>query len=217
MGNHNDDDLMALYQRGDTAAFNSIYSHYSEALLKYISHNLHYLAPALLSDAEDILQNVFCFLHKYRDRFIPGSSLEAWLFTTADRQLLNHVEAATRKRRNIHRTRRLRLARDYDEGVTDETDDERTMSRKHRATPQPSYLVSIENAEEEIAALRRKVEHYMAALSSNQLKVIQLSYFEGRTAKQIAEEMNVPKTTVDWWKREAIARMRTLPPAPGDQ
>ena len=101
-----DEELMEMYQQGDQAAFIELYSRYDRPLYGLIYHSLKGMAPSLLADARDILQDVFAWIHQYRGRFVFGS-VKPWLFTTADRLLHNHIEHETRKQRDVRRTRRL--------------------------------------------------------------------------------------------------------------
>jgi len=39
-------------------------------------------------------------------------------------------------------------------------------------------------------------------------QVIQLIYIGNYTAQEAADKLGLPKTTVDWYKREALAMMR---------
>ena len=55
------------------------------------------------------------------------------------------------------------------------------------------------------------VERCMSVLSPTQQEVIRLIYFEGYTAQEVADKLGVPKTTVDWRRRESLARMRDSP------
>jgi DNA-directed RNA polymerase specialized sigma24 family protein len=39
-------------------------------------------------------------------------------------------------------------------------------------------------------------------------QVIQLLYFDGCKAQEAADKLGIPKTALDWYKREALAMMR---------
>ena len=50
----------------------------------------------------------------------------------------------------------------------------------------------------------------MAQLSDEQMRVIELSFFEERTHSEIAEHLQIPLGTVKSRLRLALARLRTL-------
>ena len=59
-----DEDLVHLYQGGNVAAFNEIYQRHHSLLRSYVERCLTGLAPELLADVADILQNTFRFIHR---------------------------------------------------------------------------------------------------------------------------------------------------------
>ena len=98
----------------------------------------------------------------------------------------NHIEFEIRQRRDRRRTAPLKP--DYDPLAID-----------------PS----------EIGPLQRthlKVEQCMAVLPPSHQVVIQLIYFDHCTAAQAARILGVPKTTVDWRRRQSLAMMRKVKP-----
>ena len=58
-----------------------------------------------------------------------------------------------------------------------------------------------------LARTEAKAAKCLSVLPPTHQQVIQLIYFEGYPA-QTAERLGVPKTTVDWYKREALKMMR---------
>ena len=53
-----------------------------------------------------------------------------------------------------------------------------------------------------------EVDRCMGVLPPMHQQVIQLLYFDRFTAQEAADKLGIPKTTVDWYKREALAMMR---------
>lgn len=181
-----DEELMDLYQNGDESAFTELYARHCGPLQGFIINSLKSLAPSLLNDSPDILQNVFAWVHTYRQRFIGGTMVKPWLYATANRMVRNHIQFETRQRRDRRRTAPLRP--DYDPLAIDQSQ------------TGPLQRVQV------------KVEQCMAVLPPSHQVVIQLIYFDGHTAEQAAHMLGVPKTTVDWRRRESLAMMRKVEP-----
>jgi RNA polymerase sigma factor (sigma-70 family) len=208
MDTRTDEQLMGLYQQGNMAAFDEIYARYNGPLLGFIKRSLHGMAPKLLDDSADILQNVFGFIHKYRGRFIRGTMLKPWLFTTADRLLRNHIEYATRKRRNVHHTRPLPLPAFNDPKSDDPADDGPVRPKQGDNRFAPNILAVDSTEPAYIAAARTRAQRFLAILPDNYQQVLRSLFFEGLTSQETAKRMRVPKSTIDWWKRDAIDKMR---------
>jgi RNA polymerase sigma-70 factor, ECF subfamily len=180
-----DEQLMHLYQGGDEDAFRELYGRYHHQLEAFVVNTLNALCPAFLSDVADILQTIFTWVHSYRGQFIAGTMVKPWLYSTANRLTRNHIEFETRKRRDFRRSAAL-------EPDTAEGD---VSQREAEARQQDHEMV----------------QRCMSVLSPTQQEVIRLIYFEGYTAQEVADKLGVPKTTVDWRRRESLARMRDSP------
>jgi len=180
-----DEELMDLYQSGDEPAFAELYARHCGPLRGFIINLLKTLAPMLLDESADILQDVFTFVHAYRHRFIGGTMVKPWLYATANRMVRNHIESETRQRRDRRRTVAL--------------------------TPMDDSLDHSAAARERETAQAR-AERCIAVLPPSHRQVIQLVYFEGLTSEQAAHILGLPKTTVDWQRRESLAMMRRVEP-----
>ena len=73
-----DEELMAAYVAGDTAAFEELFRRYAPALLRVIGRQLS--SPG---EAHDLVQQTFLQLHRARHDFKPGARLRPWIFTIA--------------------------------------------------------------------------------------------------------------------------------------
>lgn len=67
---------MVLYQKGETAAFDTIYRRYSGKVYGFIKNRT---SKSALTD--DIFQGIFVKLHRSKDQFDPSLTFKAWLFT----------------------------------------------------------------------------------------------------------------------------------------
>ncbi len=82
--NDSDEILMSLYQKGDYAAFEILFSRHSGRLLGYFQKR----AGAEVS--EDLLQDFFQKLHHSRSLFKSCYPVLPWLFLLARQTLVNH-------------------------------------------------------------------------------------------------------------------------------
>ena len=119
--------------------------------------------------------------------FVAGSTgAAAWIFTIA-RNL--RIDAVRREKRESPG----RLDIDKDDAVEPQIDE--------RLTPQ-SQVAAVQ--------LEQCVRRAMAQLSNEQLRVIELSFFEDKPHSEIAELLQIPLGTVKSRLRLAVARLRTL-------
>ena len=56
--------------------------------------------------------------------------------------------------------------------------------------------------------LRIEVVDCLNVLAPSHQRLIRMLYLEGYTPQEAADTLNIPKTTVNWYKREALAAMR---------
>ena len=207
-----DEQLMDLYQHGNDAAFTEIHRRYEAPLGSYIRNLMRALAPSLMDDSRDILQDVLAWIHAYRGRFIAGTMLRPWLYTTATRLTRNHIKFECRQCRDKRRSRPLNEHFNLQEAEENCASDPRVIKRgqygyQHsplaaEVSPDPDHD---EHAEAADAAAQR-----LAVLPETHKMVIRMIFFEGSTAQEAANRLGVPKTTVDWWRRESLALMREV-------
>jgi RNA polymerase sigma factor (sigma-70 family) len=202
MKDETDEKLMELYQAGSDAAFNELYTRRRGVLLHYITNLLHASAPPLAGDAGDILQDVFGWIHAYRSRFIAGTLVMQWLFSTARRLAYNHIKHECCQRRDKRRLQHL--FEDYIPGRPEGLSDDEPIKRGQF---QGNFNCLAVEPWDEIAA-REEVAKRLSVLPPGHQEIVRLRYFIGHTAQEIAVIMHIPKTTVDWRLRESLAMMR---------
>jgi len=136
--------------------------------------------------AEELAQETMLTVWRKADSFFPGSTgAAAWIFTVA-RNL--RIDALRRERYN---------------GC--EFDIDRDMATESRVDEQLT-------PESQVAAvqLEQCVRKAMGRLSNEQLRIIELSFFEEKAHAEIAEQLQIPLGTVKSRSRLAIARLRAL-------
>jgi len=73
-----DEQLMAAYVAGDSAAFRVIFERYAPLLLRSMLRELY-----VREEANDLVQQTFLQLHRARADFDPEQKLKPWVFTIA--------------------------------------------------------------------------------------------------------------------------------------
>jgi RNA polymerase sigma-70 factor (ECF subfamily) len=73
-----DEQLMAAYVAGDSAAFRAIFERFAPLLLRAMLRELY-----VREEANDLVQQTFLQLHRARADFDPGQKLKPWVFTIA--------------------------------------------------------------------------------------------------------------------------------------
>ncbi len=81
-----DERLMAAYIKGDVAAFQTLYQRHHARVLGYLVARL-----SSQEAAEDVFQEVFEKLHRYRFRYSEEIPFIAWLFTIARNACIDHL------------------------------------------------------------------------------------------------------------------------------
>jgi RNA polymerase sigma-70 factor (ECF subfamily) len=78
MQNLSDEELMLNYQRGEALAMDEILKRYKNPVYGFA---LRLLANS--AEAEDIAQEVFMRVHKFRDNYRPSGKFRSWVFSIA--------------------------------------------------------------------------------------------------------------------------------------
>jgi RNA polymerase sigma-70 factor (ECF subfamily) len=87
--NDRDVQLMLAFQRGDPAAFDTLFQRYTPPLLGFLGR--------MLQDngrAEELAQEVFVRIYQAKDRYEPRARFSTWMFGIAHRLALNELARA---------------------------------------------------------------------------------------------------------------------------
>jgi RNA polymerase sigma-70 factor (ECF subfamily) len=139
--------------------------------------------------AEEIAQETMLTVWRKAELFVPGSSGAAWIFTIA-RNL--RIDALRREQRGR-----------ASNGGSDNDDTDIALERHVDGRLKPDAQFAAAQSEESV----RKV---MGRLSNEQLRVIELSFLEGKANREIAEQLQIPVGTVKSRLRLALGRLRSL-------
>lgn len=164
--------LMLEVQAGSETAFRDLFRRYSGKILAYVGRMIGHGARA-----EELTQDVFVQVFRFRDRYRPESRLSTWIFRIATNVCLNEL------RRPEHRLRVDLWAHESD------PDDTREVQ-----LPDPEARSPEENAaaSQLAEALRREI----AALPPKQRAALLLARVDGLPYKDVAEVLGCTEGAV---------------------
>jgi RNA polymerase sigma-70 factor (ECF subfamily) len=175
--------IQAIATRQDRAAFVKLFEHFAPRVKAFMLRS-----GAREATAEEIAQETMLSVWRKAGSFAPGSTgAAAWIFTIA-RNL--RIDAARREKRERPVPHRDSETEDAAEPQIDESQ----LPEAQVATDQ----------------LEQRVRKAMAQLSSEQLRVIELSFFEDMPHSEIAKRLHIPLGTVKSRVRLAVGRLRAL-------
>jgi RNA polymerase sigma-70 factor (ECF subfamily) len=178
-----DEALMAHVQNGDTGAFEALFDRYGAAALG--------LAARILSDkslAEEVVQEAFLRIWNQSASFDPGrGTFVNWMFT------ITHRAAIDKLRKQKRASLKALASEEWEEQFVDPA-----------ALPEEQLLET-----DQLDARRKAVCSALARLPAEQLRVIELAFFQGMTRKEIAEQTGEPVGTIHTRARLALGKLRT--------
>jgi RNA polymerase sigma-70 factor (ECF subfamily) len=177
---------MAAFQEGEQDAFAELYDRYARALLNYF-HKMCFDRTL----AEDLMQDTFLKVLRFRGRWRPDASFRTFLYTVATNHWIDHYRSRKAAPKAV--SAELRPAED---GAT-------IGDRIEGRELQP--LRRLEDLE--AAALVRGA---LEQLPEAQRLVFLLAEMQGLKYREIAEVVGVPVGTVKSRMNAAITRLRGL-------
>lgn len=176
---HIDPSFISLLQKGDKAAFETLFRLYYDKLT-YIARN--YLVRA--EDAEGIVQNVFLYLWDKRGNLSDITNINAYLYTLVKRGCLDQLRHEKVKRNFI------------DDALY------KTKLIQYGFVKDQAASLLLENE------LGQKILEGVELLPNKCREVFVKSRMEGLKHKEIAEELGISHKTVDNHIAKALAHMR---------
>jgi RNA polymerase sigma-70 factor, ECF subfamily len=161
-----DVELMEAVVRGESDAMAAIYERYEATLRAVIISVLHEQG-----ETDDVLHDVFIQLWNRADRFVAEKGLHGFLVTLARRRALDRLR------------RRLAYRRATDRLETQMTAEFNDKVRGHGVKPTDFDLSEI-------------LSNMIRLLPEPQQEVVQLTFFEGMSQRQIAAEKCIALGTV---------------------
>src|SRR2546421_407700 len=177
-----DQELLLEIAKGDANAFGEFYDRYSRliygALLRLLSDT---------DNAEDILQEVFVQFWRKSSTYRPElGTPKNWLVRIAHNRAINLI------RTHRERVKKLEMPIPSDEGVA--------MNRELIEDNLLDNTVKAERKEMISAALKD--------LPEDQVKLLEMSFFDGYSHSEISEELNMPLGTVKTKIRNGLLALR---------
>ncbi|HEY6098233.1 MAG TPA: RNA polymerase sigma factor [Anaeromyxobacter sp.] len=160
--------LMLAFQRGDAAAFRTLFERHARAMVAFCHHFVR--DPAR---AEELAQDVFVKLHQAGDRYRPSARFKTFLYRIASNHCLNEL------RRGEYGARRATA-----EGA-EPTDPDALPS--HGASPEDAARGK---------ALERAVAELLGRLPEKQRAAFVLCRFEGLSYEEIARALDTSVAAV---------------------
>jgi len=164
--------LMLRVQAGDQVAFQELFHKFSPRILKF--------ARRLVGNdarAEEVTQDVFVQVFRFRDRYRPESRLSTWLFTITTNFCLNELRRPER---------RLRVDLWDDRGGEDRSEGP--------SLPDPDAITPEEGASSR--ELAQQLDAAIAALPPKQRAAILLSRFDGLNYQDVAAALGCTEGAV---------------------
>jgi RNA polymerase sigma-70 factor (ECF subfamily) len=164
---------MLQVQEGDETAFPELFQRFGPRILQYVRRLVGSDARA-----EEITQDVFVQMFRFRHRYRPESRLSTWVFTIATNLCLNELRRPERQ---------LRV--DLWERGSDEHE-----RREEPALPDPEALDPEQGAAGR--ELARALETAVAALPPKQRAALLLSRIDGMAYRDVADALGTTEGAV---------------------
>lgn len=168
--------LIRAIGRGDRIAFEKLYAHFSK---KVLNTALHYTQD--LSDAEEILQDVFLSIYKNADKFRGQAAVSTWIYRITVNTSLNFLKKKSRFRFfSLSKTKNEEIVADY-----------------------PNFEGE---ANEELAFILRQINR----LPESQKTAFILSYLEELPRQEVANIMEISLKAVESLLQRAKANLKIM-------
>lgn len=179
-----DREIMARIKAGDQEALSELYDHYNRLLFGLILSILKKRA-----EAEDILQEVFTNIWQKAEQFdLERGTVYTWIVSLTRNKSIDRLRSKVYKEQKKQST---------------SLDDEDVFHPLYSGEADPlENAIFNDRAKKLYAALEK--------LTDKQRKVLQVSYFDGMSQSEIAEEFDIPLGTVKTRMRDGMIKLREL-------
>jgi len=178
----NDQQLFDLLINGDEASFKVIYNHFYPRLFYFI---LTYIPQN--DYVEDIVHDTFLILWNKRKQFKPETNLNAWLYTVAKNNSLKKLRDE-KYRKTIFQTIQL-----------DDFELELNVSA----------LSKLDTSELSFFEIQKIIQNTLETLPPQCRLVFEMSRFDNKKNKEIADELNISLKTVEGHITKAMKIFKT--------
>jgi len=178
-----DADLLKKIQRADQRALASLYDRYAPVLYPF---GLRMTGSHEL--AEVLLQDVFVQVWEKAGSYAQyHGSVYAWLMALSRAKAMEKIRPAAQKRK----------------GNENESTSPRGSSEGEHQTPEEESIVTLKGITEE-------TRNSLRSLSKLELRLLELSYFEGQSQSDLARMLRIPVGTIKAKMRRGIQKLRQV-------
>ena len=178
------EDLVARLQRGDPEALAALYDRYAGQIYAYVRQSVD------VPQAEELVQDIFLALWQKAALYDPArGAFGAWFFTLARNRVYDALPRYARRRAEAS------LSGDKETGALDIADG--------RADVEEQTLHLLRESD---------VRAALAQLPPDQRHAILMTYFYGLSQRELAEQLEVPISTIKGRSRMGLQRLRQLLP-----
>ncbi|MCS6851689.1 MAG: RNA polymerase sigma factor [Gemmataceae bacterium] len=170
-----DEELLTLFNQGQTEAFGVLVRRYERELYSYLRR---YLGDSHLAD--DVFQNTFLQLYIKADQYQPGRPVRPWLYTMATHQAIDAL-----RRQGRHQA----LSLDRSQQESGDGDIRNLLQVLETASPGPLEQLHGEERRERVRASIDKLPDTLR-------QVVILAYYQGLKYREVADILGIPVGTV---------------------
>lgn len=187
-----DEQLLAAFRMGDTAAFETLDCRYRPRLTAYVMQRLD---PDLQEAVDDIVQKTLQYLFTHAAVLTkPNTVIQSVLFNRAFRYTRDHWRDTFAPCRNKARTEPL--------------PPQHTQGDRNHRTDFSRYRDIEDTRGAEKLAAHQEITEYMGLLTPAEAAIIRLVDLENHTVKSAATILHINLTTAQWRYRKAHEHLR---------
>lgn len=174
--NLSDEELMLAYANGDYEAFDALYQRHAKKIFGFLKNKL-----SNKDEAEEVLQDTFLRLHRFREKFNSTLPFLPWLFTICRNAMIDRLRLKSKVDRELSEV-------DPPLGVAEE-----------------NALAAIGDQDTAFS-----INEYGASLSAKELQVLSLRYGDDFSFNKIAQELGMQSASVRKISQRALEKLRKL-------
>jgi RNA polymerase sigma-70 factor (ECF subfamily) len=175
-----DADLLKRIQRSDQRALGSLYDRYAGVLYPFTLR-----VTGSHDAAEEVLHDVLVHVWEKSSTYAPQhGSVYAWLVALSRAKAVEKMRAANQKRKQ-----------------ESESGGQRPASTADAKQPGTETIVALKGYTEE-------VRNSLKSLSKLELRLLELSYYEGQSQSDLARMLRIPLGTIKAKMRRGIQKLR---------
>jgi RNA polymerase sigma-70 factor (ECF subfamily) len=167
--------LMLYFQSGDEEAFSRLVEKYSTQIINFI-----YRFTGSVADAEDLAQEVFLKIYRFKSRYRPDSKFSTWVYAIATNACLDYKKR--KKRDTVSMAKPLSSPNAEDEEKQADVPD--LLERSVERTIEQSRIDDL-------------VKHALSTLPENQRLALILKEYETKSYEEISNIMECSISSVE--------------------